>query len=730
MRKNFKCTRVSLYEGSHTAECNQNFCIHGGVPWEPFDFLYQACNLEHPFSTTAADDNATRSVFFLLTNGTAAVERRRDKWFTKWEARRDQLEEDHKKLAARARPEFRSFILQKRPILVREIMVEAGLPNEAVEAYWKSFTVGVPTFFDLPDCGLFPKRMHEPELSLDDLKGIAPFAHASLLRDMERYKTEDRLANLETDQQLYEKTLEEKEKGLVNGPCSVSEICSMFGNEWAYAPRFAVAQKGDIRPIDNFSKCGQNLTARTGESIDPAGVDDIAALVKTWILAINKGRRTGWITLSTSAGEILQGRMHPQFAEGSGLRSLVGKLTDLKSAYKQMFGEEACQRWGILAVKNPGAKTIELFLQTALGFGSHSAVNGFNMAARSMQIILCRDLICTNIHYFDDYTSIEPDVGASAADQCMKCFFALTGWTVKTGPDVIEEHRPVFHPLGVTVDLSRTLEGEVDIRNNPGRTDKIVKDMSTQLKEDTVHSKAIASFLGRLHFVSSQVSGRAGAGLLREMRQLTNGEEWVESAILREFPDRWQTLFSTAPCKTLKFSLDGGAGVTILKTDAAAEGVDFRDVGLGAVIVGPSQSYKEYLAVKVEEQDVDKWRLHEQKQVICQAELAGLLCAMQTWRSKLSGADVIAFIDNDAARHGLIHGVARHDVSYSLIRAIRELVVELGCRCWWERVPSRSNLADLPSRGETGQLLEHGFTRADSVQLRLDEYDYHLSTIG
>eukprot|EP00973_Karenia_brevis_P074771 10391039-Karenia_brevis.AAC.1 len=56
---------------------------------------------------------------------------------------------------------------------------------------------------------------------------------------------------------------------------------------------------------------------------------------------------------------------------------LLGKVTDLKSAYKQLPLHPAHRSFNIISVKNPATAKQELFVSQSLMFGQTTAVYGF-----------------------------------------------------------------------------------------------------------------------------------------------------------------------------------------------------------------------------------------------------------------------------------------------------------------------------------------------------------------
>ena len=75
-----------------------------------------------------------------------------------------------------------------------------------------------------------------------------------------------------------------------------------------------------------------------------------------------------------------------------------------------------------------------------------------------------------------------------------------------------------------------------------------------------------------------------------------------------------------------------------------------------------------------------------------------MLIAMSFWRRLLIKSQVVFYIDNDAAKSGLIKGAGATDEASRLIGCFTSLEMQLQCITWFLRVPSHSNVADGPSR--------------------------------
>ena len=75
-----------------------------------------------------------------------------------------------------------------------------------------------------------------------------------------------------------------------------------------------------------------------------------------------------------------------------------------------------------------------------------------------------------------------------------------------------------------------------------------------------------------------------------------------------------------------------------------------------------------------------------------------MLAAKHTWAKELKGKRVIHFIDNEAARLGLVKAYSPVLPSLSIIMDCLAWDYANHCESWFARVPSKSNISDGPSR--------------------------------
>ena len=131
---------------------------------------------------------------------------------------------------------------------------------------------------------------------------------------------------------------------------------------------------------------------------------------------------------------------------------------------------------------------------------------------------------------------------------------------------------------------------------------------------------------------------------------------------------------------------------------------------VGAVLFDPEDVSGECFGAKLSEATINEWKTRlNQSQVIGQAEIFPLLLARLTWGDKLRNRRVLYFIDNEAARIGLVRAYSPVLPSLTLIMACLGWDYANNSQAWFARVSSYSNIADGPSRME---LLDPAVARA------------------
>ena len=133
----------------------------------------------------------------------------------------------------------------------------------------------------------------------------------------------------------------------------------------------------------------------------------------------------------------------------------------------------------------------------------------------------------------------------------------------------------------------------------------------------------------------------------------------------------------------------------LIFTDGACE-----DLGasIGGVIFPPGGRPEAFGAMLTEEARLALTSKVGQKQIIGQAEILPILVAKIIWEDHIASNKVIYFIDNDSARLALIRGYSPVLASLHMVMKCARLDAESRSCSWYARVPTKSNIADEPSR--------------------------------
>ena len=298
-----------------------------GVPFCPEEFMAEAVSRGHPklFSRLVPQilQDAIHNNF--CSESLQKLPAERAKWFAKWTARAKQLTQKDAELKSTL-PHHAACILEpKRLTLFKEILEDVGYPD--LGAY-DELVNGTELVGEVKPFGIFEKAFRPAEITTEQLKKSG---RASRLLNFYRCSSS---GDVEVDEVVYRKTLEEVELGWALGPIELSDL----PQDAVVSRRFGLKQPSKIRLIDDLSSSKVNQTVQTAESPKPHSVDFIAAMLLE-VLKFNKG-------------------VH-----------IFGRSFDLKSAYKQLAIAAESLTFAFVAVYNPKLGKAELFQLLAAPFG-------------------------------------------------------------------------------------------------------------------------------------------------------------------------------------------------------------------------------------------------------------------------------------------------------------------------------------------------------------------------
>ncbi|CAE7582014.1 unnamed protein product [Symbiodinium sp. CCMP2592] len=295
--------------------------------------------------------------------------------------------------------------------------------------------------------------------------------------------------------------------------------------------------------------------------------------------------------------------------------------------------------------------------------------------------------------FYDDYTVYEFRPAAFLLDKVLMRLLDLLGWSyAKSGRKFVPFDNKVVS-LGVSLGLDEIWQGTLKVENKAGRLEKIAALLRAVAQGGAVTRSDVASLHGLINFAGGLIMGFELKPTSRMLTRALSGPFLGNTPELRQACEL--ALDVIAQCRPKRCPATILPPV-VLYTDGAFE----KGRGTwGAILVDAYTSSRWVFGGEVCKPLMDHWGREAGAQVICQVEAYALAITLFGIRGLLKGRSVLAWIDNNACLYGF---VKRYSPSASLMRlislgALMESSME--ALMWFERVPSKSNPADLPSRG-------------------------------
>ena len=476
-------------------------CIFG--VYRSFDqFVIEAQGLLHPFDTLAQlPDYLIKALFEQLTLSPMQLSKTRLERLQKWRDRAKQLAPQEEKLRAQMPENVRRILSCKRTLLLQEMAEEIDWPD-------REFFAELRDGFRLVGClrpsGIFRPGVTPSALSEEELMAQSHSLKAMILDSISRASAG------EHDAELYDLTLKEaSSKGWLRGPYSPSQMDSMM-KVWLPVRRFCVIQKGKLRAIDDFKENLLNNACCVAEKIVLQAIDHVI-----WSLNVlcHFYRLRGACDFTLSTGQRLVGTVHPDW-ERVGPDLKVSTI-DLKSAYKQLPLSPCEYNKTVVCLKNPGSRETACFIMHTLPFGALASVYHFLRASFLLHALGCHLGIAWGA-FFDDFPMASHSAVASSTQATVRALLSLTGF------EFADDKCPPFHSeveaLGVVLDVSKSCQGIIQVKNKQSRIDELKPILDNVLAMRRVTPCELPSFLGKLQYADAQVWGRAGRMALRELR--------------------------------------------------------------------------------------------------------------------------------------------------------------------------------------------------------------------
>lgn len=656
--------------------------VLAGVYHTMEEHLHKACQLSCPADTSSRlPDAVRRNIFAVLTEGPLAISKKRMLALQALNAQLAELSSAEAELRKNMHPDVEAVTRGKAIALFGRLLEETGFPDMSVVDLLRD---GVPLVGQENASALFDKRPKPQDIDPEQLKAQATLRR-QVLQQMKGLASGEDYASLKSE------TEAEVAAGFMSGPFhSEQEVSAELGtDDWSLSPRFLLRQGEDskVRIIDDFKMSAVNRAFGSTSFLELQDTDYAVGLLRFISRILQDKKR---VKVPLTDGTVLEGDWSPEMLARP---DLLGKTLDLSKAYRQVGIHPDTRDRAVLGFPGPSGAW-EFYIAKSLPFGAAASVYGFNKIALAILHIMIVKFHAIATDFYDDYTVYEFRPAASLMDKILMRLLEILGWTfAKSGKKFVPFGASVVS-LGVSLDLSEIWDGIVSVENKPGRLDKIAELLKAVAAGKEISRSEVASLHGLINFAGGLIMGFELKPTSRMLSRALSGPFKGNSVELRQACSL--ALDVIAQCRPKKCPASVKPPIVLYTDGAYEKGI----ATWGAVLIDPCTSARWVFGGTVSDALVGYWRQEAGQQVISQVEAFALAIVLFGIRGVVKGRSMLAFIDNEACRFGFIK---RYSPSLCLLRLISMVALlegSLETLLWFERVPSKSNPADLPSRGE------------------------------
>ncbi|CAE7304733.1 unnamed protein product [Symbiodinium sp. CCMP2592] len=444
------------------------------------------------------------------------------------------------------------------------------------------------------------------------------------------------------------------------------------------ARRFGILQSLKVRVIDDCKASGYNQTTGLPERFRLHGLEFLSAFL-------------------VKAMRDVRSRCTP----------ILGRTYDLSSAYKQYAVHTEDRSVLRIGAKDTESGSVRLFGVNSLPFGATGSVAGFLRTAAATWFLGAQVLKLAWGCYFDDYPCLCKAKLSDDVSSIVHRFFGLLGIVYATTGKKAVEFAAQFKVLGILVDLSSFTDGTVLLKHTEERIATLSAALQDVLDRDAISQTEADRMRGRMHWFSSFLFGRRSCLALQVLSRRARGFGCSKKLD----PGLRQALIylKDVALHAESISLDRHMGRTyIIFTDGSLEG---PTASLGGALFDGSGSALSFLSLDLPDRVLNKLR-QTSKHPIYEIEMLAVWAALSIWSEQLANTYSVLYIDNEAARGAFTSCKSGTLPGSTILEACVTLEEASRCRLWFGRVPTSSNIADNPSRGDCSQLVAMGASRS------------------
>ena len=370
----------------------------------------------------------------------------------------------------------------------------------------------------------------------------------------------------------------------------------------------------------------------------------------------------------------------------------------------------ALPQFGVVALYHPERRCVVYATMSGFNFGKVAAVTQFNRYSRFVERVMRAVFAWCGCSYFDDFCTVEPAFAGDSGQRVLAAVMRILGV-----PLASEKHVPMsgrFTFLGVETNLAQFAgRAIVELGIAAERATRLAEAIEAMLEVGVCAPAEAARMAGRLGFASSWAQGRFGRALMQPLyrQQEGSGSEigralrYALLAFLHLLRRGWRP-------RRFRFDWRRWRPTVKIWTDAAWEPESADPAMVAFVVFFPAEGrgVRErwvYGYARVPDDIME--RFCQRVQYIGQLEI---LAAIAVYYSvpELYERQAVHWIDNTGAVAALVKGYARAPDSVRMVHAFAAFMLGRAMSVWFEYVPSKANIADLPSRFEFTLLRELG----------------------
>ena len=564
------------------------------------------------------------------------------------------LTDDEKKVHDKLPVHARKLMQSKRFLLWREMLESCSYQDMGVVDEMRQ---GIHLTGETCRTKLWPEKFTPAAISPDELSEISRRDRSSVVSHP--IISEDKNVN----DAVWQQTLQEVADGFVEGPFEMKTIPA----DVPVSKRFGVVQGSKVRCVDDFTGSSVNLAVQSCESPRPHTLDVVAGILS---VLMEKGQHT---------------------------KSWVGRVFDLKSAYRQCYIHEDSLKHSFIGAYDPNDGVVKAFRMLALPFGNIKSVHSFLRISYSIWFLGASLFKIPWTNFFDDFVTIADEQEAASMTETVHCLFRLLGWKFAEGGAKAPPFDKIFCALGVKVDVTNMAKGEVKIDNTDSRKQDLCEIINLCLKNNRLSRHDALKLRGRMQFTAGQVYGRVAKTCLGyvTMHAYSSRGPVLHQSTVNALTLYRDMLMNQGPrCLTCR-----STNTWYFFTDASFEMKDDIPMsGHGGVLVSPGGKPVRFFSGNLEKHHVELLNPKGSKTIIFECEFLAVLIAYKAWAGEVAGSQLVVFIDNNAVRDSLISCDTTNATASVILKAILQLEDDVKALAWYTRVPSPSNIADDPSR--------------------------------